>query len=58
MPTSEWIIPELDKELWNAWVQKGRRGDASRVRRWRVLGGVALVAGGLAGALLTAVFRS
>jgi hypothetical protein len=25
--------PELDEERWNAWVKKGRTGDAARSRR-------------------------
>jgi hypothetical protein len=35
--------PELSEERWNAWVQKGRLGDAARVRRWRAIAAGAVV---------------
>jgi hypothetical protein len=40
MNTSPGASPELSEERWRAWVEKGRRGDAARVQRWRVTAGV------------------
>jgi hypothetical protein len=35
--------PELSEERWSAWVQKGRVGDAARVRSWRLITTVGVV---------------
>jgi hypothetical protein len=31
---------ELDEQLWQKWVQKGKLGDQVRKRRYRIIGGV------------------
>jgi hypothetical protein len=35
--------PELSEQRWNEWVQKGRTGDAARVRKWRFIAVVVIV---------------
>jgi len=32
---------ELDEQLWQTWVEKGRSQDRARKRRWRIISGVA-----------------
>jgi hypothetical protein len=31
---------ELDEQLWQQWVEKGKQGDEARKRRWRIPSGV------------------
>ena len=50
-------IPVLDEERWAAWVQKGRRGDASTTRHWRLFGAIAAAAVAFA-AVYPLLFRS
>jgi len=42
---------ELDEQVWQKWVEKGRSQDRARERRWRIIGSVAaglvLLAGGI-----------
>jgi hypothetical protein len=31
---------ELDEQLWQKWVEKGKLREQARKRRWRIIGGV------------------
>lgn len=58
MDKSATVIPALNEELWNVWVQKGGRADAARSRRWRFFAGAVVLAGGLAATFYPALFGS
>ena len=45
---------ELDEQLWQKWVQKGKLRDQARKHRWRIIGGV----GGGILLLVIAILRS
>ncbi len=43
--------PQLDEQRWRDWVAKGKLRDLERKRKWRLLGGAALAALLVAGAI-------
>ncbi len=42
---------ELDQQLWQKWIQKGKLREQARIRRWRRVGGVICLAVGVIGLL-------
>lgn len=50
MSTVIYLAPELDEEVWRAWLEKGRLSEIAAAKRAKVVGGIILalvVSGGL-----------